>query len=174
MPSEKADAVRFGTFGTFVGHELAHALTLGGLFFDAGGLVHESWSKPAHDAFDARVLCYERQLNRFGGDKPGKISARALLDEYVAEVVGVTVALAAMETESGVPTGDTARRRDFFVAYAQSRCPRPGDLDAQRDLTHPTARTSIDAGLSNLPEFASAFQCAPGTPMAPYERCELW
>ena len=28
--------------------------------------------------------------------------------------------------------------------------------------------------ISNSPEFAEAFQCAPGTPMNPIDKCVIW
>ncbi len=39
---------------------------------------------------------------------------------------------------------------------------------------HSAGRWRVDGVVSNMPEFASAFSCAPGAPTAPAKRCKLW
>jgi len=170
-------AVSFGAFGTLIGHELAHSVSPDGIGYDAAGLLRETWSATARDAFKARLRCLERQLEGARADTKNKMDVHRVLDEHVADLVGVRVALSAMESDTAKSLdSDTrrARRRDFFIAYAQQECGWSGDLDVPVDDQHAPARARIDSVLSNVPEFAATFQCASGTPMAPVDRCSLW
>lgn len=68
-------------------------------------------------------------------------------------------------------------QREFFLAYAQLRCkfedrPRSEVEDLRRSYAPP--RVVIDTVLSNMPQFAGAFHCESGKPMAPQKRCVLW
>lgn len=169
--------VGFGAFGTLVGHELAHSVSPDGIRHDATGLLRETWSVPARDEFKSRLRCFENQLQRMKTGPKGPIDGRKVLDEHVADLVGVQIALSAMESDA-IESTDSAgrvRRRDFFIAYAQQECGWSGDyLDVPFDSHHAPGRVRINGTLSNTPEFAATFQCASGTPMAPVERCAVW
>jgi putative endopeptidase len=41
---------------------------------------------------------------------------------------------------------------------------------------HPVPRFRVNGPLSNLPQFAKAWNCKPGDPMVrpPQERCKIW
>ena len=67
--------------------------------------------------------------------------------------------------------------QQFFVAAAQAWC----GVQRRADLEHRLVTTSqipskfrLYGALRNLPEFASAFQCAAGTPMNPANTCAVW
>jgi putative endopeptidase len=65
----------------------------------------------------------------------------------------------------------------FFLAYAQSWCtnqtPASSRLQALTD-PHATAAFRVNGVVANMPEFAKAFACKPGTPMAPATSCRVW
>ena len=67
----------------------------------------------------------------------------------------------------------------FFIAYAQSWCnaERP-DYIRQRAGRDPHApnRFRVNAPLSNMPEFGTAFSCRANAPMvrSATARCEVW
>ncbi len=169
------DAISFGAFGTLLGHELAHGISPDAIGWNAAGLLQETWTKTARDAFKTRVSCLERQLDGMGSDP--RINAHEVLDEHVADVLGVRFALAAMESRAtGTVNPDVQqhRRRDFFVAYAQQECGWSGDLGVPVDEQHAAAWIRINAVLSNIPEFAATFRCSPGAVMAPVQRCPVW
>ena len=39
---------------------------------------------------------------------------------------------------------------------------------------HPLAKFRANGPLSNMPEFAEAFQCKTGSPMVRTKRCQIW
>jgi putative endopeptidase len=74
--------------------------------------------------------------------------------------------------------GFTPEQR-FFLGWAQvwaeKYTPESARLQAQSD-PHPLSRFRVNGPLSNMPEFASAFQCKVGDAMVrPAEqRCQIW
>jgi predicted metalloendopeptidase len=172
------DAVNFGSLGTTMAHEIAHTLTIAGRRFDATGVRRESWPKEAVTAFDARRACLEGELR--SRDTGGKwtVDAHLTLDEDLTDLVGIRLALAAMESEAGPSTSQARddRRRTFFIAFAQQRCGLNGD-HANEDTVengHSPLGRVLRGILANVPEFAETFHCAAGMSMAPGKRCELW
>ena len=75
--------------------------------------------------------------------------------------------------------GGFTPEQQFFLGFAQAWCTnyRP---EALRLLVatnpHSPPKYRVIGPLSNLPEFAAAFQCKEGSPMVPAaaKRCEIW
>jgi putative endopeptidase len=63
------------------------------------------------------------------------------------------------------------------VSFGQIWCtkstPQNDKLMALTD-THSHPQYRVNGPLANLPEFATAFACAEGTPMRPESTCEVW
>jgi predicted metalloendopeptidase len=162
------NAMSFGALGTVLGHEIAHALSPGSRKFDGQGRRRETWSNEALGAYLARVACLERQ------------NGAATNNEDVADLAGTVLALDAMEADAkrlDYQRAASAWGVEFFVAYAQMRCTFHSDqrseLEALKD-PHSSTRTRINGVVKNIPKFGETFQCAPGAPMAPRERCAIW
>ena len=65
----------------------------------------------------------------------------------------------------------------FFLAWGQIRCENVTPTEERRQAQedgHAPGRWRTDGVVRNMPEFATAFSCAPGAPMAPEKRCRLW
>ncbi len=65
----------------------------------------------------------------------------------------------------------------FFVAFAQGWCSKLTPQMEQLRITtdpHSPGRFRVDGPASAFPEFASAFSCKEGAPMAPTKRCTVW
>ena len=172
------NAINFGSLGTLLGHEIGHALSIRGRPFDATGVKHETWSKQAVAAFEARTACLEAQLSSFDVGARWRVDAHQTLEEDLATLVGVRIALAAMEADAAttdIKARDN-RRREFFLAFAQLRCGTNNGypLHKSPDESHSPDGRILSGVLANVPEFAETFHCAPGTRMAPRERCAIW
>ena len=72
--------------------------------------------------------------------------------------------------------GFTPEQR-FFLGWAQVWCENLSDESArflaQVDV-HAQARYRVDGVVANLPEFAKAYACKPGSPMVRAKPCRVW
>ncbi|MHB2009855.1 MAG: M13-type metalloendopeptidase, partial [Acidobacteriaceae bacterium] len=73
--------------------------------------------------------------------------------------------------------GGFTPEQQFFIGYAQNWCTndRPAfvRLLVQSD-GHSPNRLRANGVVRNMPEFAHAFSCKQGQPMAPVDRCRVW
>jgi len=73
--------------------------------------------------------------------------------------------------------GDAKGDQNFFIAFAQTWCtnyrPEAARLQAQTN-PHSTSQWRVNGPIADNPDFAGAFSCAAGTPMAPANRCTVW
>ena len=85
----------------------------------------------------------------------------------------------AQKTTPGTVIDGFTPAQQFFIAWGQARYdatrPETQRLMVQSD-PHPVSKFRVIGPLSNLPEFARAFECKPGAAMVrPAEkRCEGW
>jgi putative endopeptidase len=67
--------------------------------------------------------------------------------------------------------------QQFFLSHAQGWCSKLREeyerLRVQTN-THSPSRFRVNGPVMNMPEFAEAFACAPGTPMRPEKTCSVW
>jgi endothelin-converting enzyme/putative endopeptidase len=179
-----ADAVNYGAIGMVVGHELTHGFDDQGRQFDAEGNLKDWWTPAIAQEFDRRAACVVGQYDGYDaveGSSDLKLNGKLTLGENIADLGGLKLAFAAYEASRrgrpAVPVNGFTAQQAFFIAYAQSWCtkirPEAARLRAQTD-PHSPARWRVNGPLSNLPEFATAFQCAAGSPMVRGDRCEVW
>lgn len=65
----------------------------------------------------------------------------------------------------------------FWISAARKWCPLTNDINHYKLMSadvHSPDRFRVIGSLKNSKEFAADFKCAPGTPMNPIEKCELW
>ena len=162
------DPITYGSFGMILGHEIAHILSVVGKRYDGSGILRTWWSSAAVAAFDQRAECLNKQLEAFVRSP----SESYTLDEFVADLGGVQIAVRALDDSVAAPTPEMIRerRRTFFTAYAQQSCGWFGDVDT----LPPEAVAKVNGVLADVPEFAETFRCKPGSSMAPARRCSLW
>jgi putative endopeptidase len=114
---------------------------------------------------------------------PGvRLNGNLTLGENVADNAGVRIAyFALMDVLGGqrpqAPIDGFTPEQRFFLAWAQVWCENASDQDirrrAQEDV-HAPGRWRTNGVLQNSEEFRKAFQCKPGTPMAPVNACRVW
>jgi putative endopeptidase len=176
------DAVNYGAIGLVVGHELTHGFDDQGRKFDAKGNLTDWWSKPVSDEFDRRAGCVVRQYSAYPVIDEVKLDGKLTLGENIADLGGLALAHAAYRASRAgkpeeAPVGGFSADQQFFLAHAQAWCaqirPENARLRAATD-PHSSARWRVNGPLSNLGEFAAAFQCRPGAPMVRAERCDIW
>ena len=176
--------MNFGGIGAVAGHELTHGFDDEGRKYDASGKLTPWWSEPVAAAFEERVRCVEQQYSSYAA-LPGKfVDGELTAGENIADIGGVKAAYYAYkaweaeqaERAEPVAAGKT-NDQVFFVAWAQNWCMVATEADTLRRLEtdpHSPGAMRATGPLVDLPAFAEAFSCAPGTPMNPIDRCEIW
>jgi putative endopeptidase len=175
------DAVNYGAIGAVIGHEMTHGFDDQGRQFDAAGNLRDWWTPGDAAAYTARANQVEAQFSSYTVLDTMHVNGKLTLGENIADLGGVALAYAAFQkANAGKPQtkidGFTPEQR-FFLGYAGvwRRINRDEALRTQV-LTdpHSPSKFRVMGPMVNHPGFAGAFSCAPGTPMNPPAKCEVW
>jgi putative endopeptidase len=177
------DAFNYGGIGSVIGHEMTHGFDDQGSQFDATGNLANWWSADDLKAFKERAQCVIDQFNAFEVEKGLNMNGKLVVGESIADLGGLVVAYAAFQkSQQGKPRvvidGFTPEQR-FFLGYARGWAtnmrPELARLIANTD-PHPLNKFRVNGPLSNMPQFAAAFQCKAGDTMVRVEkdRCQIW
>ncbi len=171
------------TGGSTVGHELTHGFDDEGSQFDGDGNLREWWSKETRAHFDEATRCVQEQYGQYEAVPGVKLNGELTSGENIADIGGVKLGLAALQAwEAAHPeerrtVPGVSDEQLYFVAYAQSWCmketPQALELHAHSD-PHSPARWRVNGPVVDVPGFAEAFACKPGTPMNPGRVCAVW
>ncbi|MBA2077937.1 peptidase [Rhodanobacter sp. PCA2] len=172
------DAINYGGIGAVIGHEASHGFDDQGSQFDGAGNNKNWWTKDDRAKFDARTDKLVQQFNDYAPikDKPdAHVNGKLTLGENIADLGGLNVAYDALQValknnpkEAGEKIDGYTEDQRFFLNWA--RVWRGSVREKQALLylnTDPHAPASLRAigAPSNMPAFASAFQCKPGDAM---------
>ncbi|MBD8871982.1 M13 family metallopeptidase [Rhodanobacter sp. DHB23] len=172
------DAINYGGIGAVIGHESSHGFDDQGSQFDGAGNNKNWWTKDDRAKFDARTDKLVQQFNDYTPiqDKPdAHVNGKLTLGENIADLGGLNVAYDALQValknnpkEAGEKIDGYTEDQRFFLNWA--RVWRGSVREKQALLylnTDPHAPASLRAigAPSNMPAFASAFQCKPGDAM---------
>jgi putative endopeptidase len=177
------DASNYGAMGAVIGHEMTHGFDDQGRKFDAKGNLRDWWTPEDEKNFNERAACVEKQFDSFAVQDDLHENGKLVLGESIADLGGLNLAYRALQkAEKGkkpaLVGGLTADQR-FYLSYAQiwASNDRP---EFERLMvntnSHPLGRFRAIAAPSNMPEFATAFDCKEGDAMARPSaiRCQIW
>jgi predicted metalloendopeptidase len=178
------DAVNYGAIGAVIGHEMTHGFDDEGAQFDAEGNLKNWFAEADLKDFHTRAECVVNQFSGFEVEPGLKVNGKLVAGESIADLGGLVIAYAAWQKSlGGKPRpasidGLTPEQR-FFLSFAHfwAGNVRP---EFARLLTntnpHPLPKFRVNGPLSNMPQFAAAFQCKAGDPMVrpEKERCVIW
>jgi putative endopeptidase len=177
------DAVNYGGIGAAIGHEMTHGFDDQGAQFDAEGNLKNWWTPEDLKNFKARTDCVVSQFDAFEAEPGLHLQGKLVVGESVADLGGLTIAYRALQkAQAGKPRklidGFTPEQR-FFLGWAQVWAANVRPEEARRRVVtdpHPLSRFRVNGPLSNIPEFATAYQCKVGDPMVrpPEKRCQIW
>ncbi len=176
--------VNDGHIGAVVGHELTHGFDDQGSQFDGHGNLKNWWTPEDKKNFDQRTACIVNEYSSFVAVGTLHVNGKLTLGENTADNGGLRLAYMAMEAyaqnnhiDIAKKMGDYTPEQKFFIGYAQNWCsnarPEFLRLRTQTDA-HSPERFRVNGVVQNMPEFAHAFQCKAGQPMAPVHRCRVW
>jgi endothelin-converting enzyme/putative endopeptidase len=173
-------AVNYGGVGGVVGHELTHGFDDQGRQFDARGNLKDWWTAQDAKAFTDRAQCFVDQYSNYTAVDDVKLNGKLTLGENAADNGGMRLALMSYLASSAVKPatldGFSPEQR-FFLGFAQvwceSRRPEASRMLAQVD-PHSPGRNRVNGVVSNMPEFAKAFNCKADAPMVRQTQCRVW
>ncbi|MGE5185333.1 MAG: M13 family metallopeptidase [Acidobacteriota bacterium] len=179
---DRSVAANLGGIGMVIGHELTHGFDDQGAQFDADGNLKNWWTPEDKQKFDAKTTCVADQYSTFEALPKQFVNGKLTLGEDIADLGGVKLAFKAYRSlRAGAPKQYVAdgftEDQQFFIAVGQAWCDKDRPEEIQRRLTvdpHAPPKFRVYGALRNLPEFAKAFSCAAGTPMAPAKTCAVW
>jgi putative endopeptidase len=173
--TDAATSTNYGGEGMVMGHELTHGFDDQGRQFDGDGNLHEWWSKEVSDKFKERASCVVKQYSGYETVPGVHLNGELTLGENLADIGGLKMALSALHQKQG--RAEAKSDRDFFVAFAQTWCtnsrPEALKLRAATD-PHSSPQWRVNGPVSDNADFAKAFSCQQGAPMAPANRCGVW
>ena len=177
------DALNYGAMGSVIGHEFMHGFDDKGSQFDAKGNMENWWTDEDRQRFDERTKILVDQFDEFVVVDDLHVNGELTLGENIGDLAGLTMAYYALQSalEGNRPDeidGFTPEQR-FFLSWAQGwrKNYRPEALKLQVNTDpHSPAMFRINGPLANMPEFAAAFGCEEGDPMAlpADKRAEIW
>ena len=181
-------ALNFGGIGAVIGHELTHGFDDEGRKFDAKGNMSDWWTTADGKKFEERAGCIADEYSGFTAIKDPadpakdvKLNGRLTLGENAADNGGLRIAYMALEdalkTEPQPPVDGYTPEQLLFLGWArvwcQNQTPQAAALRAKVD-EHSPGQYRVNGVVSNMPEFAKAFQCKKGQPMYPEKQCRVW
>jgi putative endopeptidase len=176
-------AMNYGGIGMVSGHELTHSLDSQGRDFNGEGKLQDWWAPRTSQEFQKRVDCIIAQYSKLSPLPGFYVNGNLTQGENIADAGGLKTAHSAyMFTHSeearqpSIVPGLTNEQL-FFVGFAQTWCSKltPAAIK-NRLLTDPHSppKFRVNGPTINLPAFSDAFKCPAGTPMNPFQRCQIW
>ena len=175
-------ALNYGAMGMVIGHEFTHGFDDEGRKFAPDGALREWWAPEASERFEEAAQCVEELYASFEVLPGVFLDGKLTLGENIADLGGLKLsgrAYARWREDGGQdPTlaGFTPEQL-LYVGYAQSWCTlRTPEMERMRATTdpHSAPRFRVNGAVSQTREFAEAFGCEIGSPMAPERICEVW
>ncbi|KAH8116927.1 endothelin-converting enzyme 1 [Phellopilus nigrolimitatus] len=188
----------YGAFGHVAAHELTHAFDSAGRLYNQHGKLEQWWTNATSDGFKEIQNCISEQYSQYTIDdgKGGKIHVNVCLPVHISVTSGENIGDSGLiqayrawrgqfhtSVEEGreylLPGLDYTQEQLFFIGFSQiwAQLMKPAAA-VQRVRTDPHSpnRYRVEGTLSNIPEFAAAFQCKPGSKLNPpkEKRCVLW
>jgi putative endopeptidase len=180
---EADDAINYGAIGAVIGHEITHGFDDQGAKFDLQGNLKDWWTAADLKNFQTRSECVVNQFSAFEVEPGLNVIGKLVSGESIADLGGLTVAYEAYQKSIAGKRpenidGFTPEQRFFFgwaQVWASKDTPEFARLVTQSD-PHPLSRFRVNGPLSNMPQFAAAFNCKAGAPMVRPEkdRCQVW
>lgn len=177
-------ALKYGTVGFSLAHEMAHGFDDLSRTFDGQGNLRDWWERNATRQFEERKQCLVQQFSRFSynGQRLTKMQMQA---ENIADNVGVRIAHAAylnwlrqssLDSET-LPRMSHTPQQLFFLGLGQIWC---SDLLPQLRHTiaisdeHAPDEVRLHAIMANFDAFAKAYECRQGAHMNPMQKCVIY
>jgi predicted metalloendopeptidase len=180
------DAVNYGAIGAVIGHEMTHGFDDQGRQYDGVGNLRDWWTKKSAAEYDKRRKAVVDQYSEYQPLPGLHVNGELTQGENIADIGGVKLAYAALQkaldknpqARQQKIDGFTPEQR-FFLSFAAIWRQKSRDEDVKLRLNtdpHSPPQFRVNGPLSNLPEFAKAFNIPDGSPMirSAGKRVNIW
>lgn len=175
---KKSIAWNYGGIGCAIAHEITHGFDDDGRMYDETGSWKNWWSHQDelhyHKQTDKLVKLFDKREY-----KGGHVNGTLTLDENLADLGGMAIALQALLEESGSHGDRKAMLQDFFTSYAVSWRLKDRSKKAKQALEidhHAPPEFRVNLIVAQFAEFYEAFDVTETSRMwiAPEHRIKLW
>lgn len=181
---EHADlAVKYGSIGATIGHEMGHGFDDQGRKSDSKGQLRDWWTKEDAARYMVEAKKLVAQYSTYSPVKGIFLNGQQTLGENIADLAGLIVAFDAYKLALGgkpapVIDGYTGEQR-FFLAYAQSWMTKTRDerlRDQAVSGVHSPAEFRVNGVVRNIDAWYEAFGVKPSDKLylKPEERARPW
>ncbi|XP_046572909.1 membrane metallo-endopeptidase-like 1 [Haliotis rubra] len=179
-------SINFGGVGSVIGHEITHGFDNYGRQRDKDGNLRQWWDQDVINRFQNATKCFVNQTSSFVSPEAGlNVNGVLTMGEDIADSGGVKQSFKAYRKwvaergaeEAPLPGMSLNHNQLFFLSWAQVWCAKIRKQRAVRNIYidyHSPNRLRAVSPLQNLPEFAEAFNCKPGSFMNPTTKCSVW
>jgi putative endopeptidase len=175
------DAINYGSIGGVIGHEISHGFDDQGSRFDAEGNLKMWWTADDRKKFEERASCVVDQFSGYEVQPGLFMNGKLTLGENIGDLGGLSIAYDAFikSLENGRPEnidGFTPEQR-FFLGWGQIWAVKQTEKAERLRVTtdpHAIARYRVNGPLSNMTQFAKAFNCKSSDKMVKKDMCEIW
>ncbi len=180
------DAVNYGGMGAVIGHEMTHGFDDQGRQYDGQGNLREWWSEASKKAYDERRKAVVAQYAAYEPLPGIHINGELTQGENIADIGGIKLAYTALQKALSKNPQSAQQKIDgftpdqrFFLGFAQVWRNNQRDEDLKLRLNtdpHSPGRFRTIGPLSNMDEFAKAFNLPANSPMIrpPDQRVNIW
>ncbi len=177
------DASNYGAIGSVIGHEMTHGFDDNGRQYDPHGNLTDWWSRESANKFKERADGIVEQFSGYTVLDGVHLIGERTQGENIADLGGLKIAYTALEKDlegkSREPIDGFTPEQRFFLSFASvwRGSIRPEEL-RKRVKTDPHSpwQFRVNGPLSNLDEFAAAFDVPEGAPMRrpAADRVTIW
>ena len=180
------DAINYGGIGAVIGHEMTHGFDDQGRQYDEVGNLRDWWSPDSKAKFEERAKAVVTQYSEYEPLPGLHVNGELTQGENIADIGGVKLAYAALQKALDKNPGAREKKIDgftpeqrFFLSFATIWKSKQRDEDLKLRLNtdpHSPAHYRVNGPLSDLPEFAKAFNVPDNSPMVrpPEKRVNIW
>ena len=180
------DAINYGGIGAVIGHEMTHGFDDRGRQYDAEGNLRDWWSPASAEAYKKRAKEVVAQYAAYEPLPGQHLNGELTQGENIADIGGLKIAYLALQKALAKHPEEAQKKIDgftpeqrFFLGFAQIWRANQRPEDTKRRIVidpHSPGRFRCNGPLSNMPEFAKAFDVSAAAPMVrpPDKRAAIW